>query len=56
MSDASIAIDKLKRIEESWEKLKGIKTNAPEYSPMIEQIAVLSADYQKLVEAAKISE
>lgn len=55
MSDASTAIDKLQRIEELWERLKGIKTNAPEYAPLVKQVAVLSAEYQKLVEAAKTS-
>ncbi len=53
MSDASVAIDKLKRIEKLWEKLKELKTNAPEYASLVKQIAVLSAEYQKLVEAAK---
>ena len=56
MSDASIAIDKLKRIEELWEKLKGIKTNSPEYGTLVKQIAALSAEYQKIVEATKALE
>jgi hypothetical protein len=53
MSDANIAIDRLCRIEELWEKLKGIKTNTPEYATLVKQIGVLSMEYQKLVEAVK---
>ena len=55
MSDASVAIDKLRCIEELWEKLKGIKTNTPEYTTLVKQIGALSIEYQKLVEAAKVS-
>jgi len=56
MNESIIAIEKLRRIEELWEKLKGIKTNAPEYAPVIKRIAALSAEYQKLLEAAKAPE
>jgi hypothetical protein len=56
MSDSSIAIEKLQRIEELWEKLKGIRTSAPEYEPLVQQIAALSAEYQKHLEAARTPE
>lgn len=52
MTEASIAIDKLRRIEELWEKLKGAKTNTLEYKALIKEIGALSIEYQKLVEAA----
>ena len=53
MSEANIAINKLRRIEESWEKLKGFKTNTPEYRALIKEISVLSTEYQALIESAK---
>jgi hypothetical protein len=56
VSEANIAINKLRRIEESWEKLKGFKTNTPEYQALIKEIAVLSTEYQALIEAAKSQE
>lgn len=56
MSEANVAINKLRRIEESWEKLKGFKTNTSEYRELIKDIAVLSTEYQALIEAAKNQE
>jgi len=53
MTNASIAIDKLRRIEELWEKLKGAKTNTPEYKALIKEIGALSIEYQKLVDATE---
>jgi hypothetical protein len=53
MTEASMAIEKLRRIEELWEKLKGVKHNTPEYAALIKQIGVLSVEYQDLVEAAR---
>ena len=53
MTEARVAIEKLRRIEELWEKLKGFKTNMPEYKALITEIGALSIEYQKLVEAAK---
>jgi hypothetical protein len=53
MNETSIAIDKLRRIEELWEKLKEVKTNTPEYRALVKEIGVLSLEYQQLVEAAK---
>ena len=52
MSEAGAAIDKLRRIEELWEKLKGAKTNTPEYKALIKEIGASSIEYQKLVDAA----
>jgi hypothetical protein len=53
VSEASIAIDKLRHIEELWEKLKAVKPNTVPYSALIQQIGVLSKEYQHLAEAAK---
>ena len=52
MTEASIAIEKLRHIEELWEKLKGTKTNTPEYKALISEIGALSIEYQRLVDAA----
>jgi hypothetical protein len=53
MSDASIAIDKLRHIEDLWENLKRTKTGTPEYAALIKEIAALSTEYQGLVEGTK---
>jgi hypothetical protein len=53
VTEATIAIEKLRRIEESWEKLKAFKVSTPEYRALIRQIAVLSKEYQTIVESAK---
>ncbi len=53
MSEANLAIDKLRNIEALWEKLKAVKTNTPEYVALTKQIGVLSMEYQKIAEAAK---
>ena len=53
MSTTMTAIDELKRIEELWEKLKSVKSHTPEYAALVKQIAALSGEYQKLVEATK---
>jgi hypothetical protein len=53
VSDANVVIDKLRHIEELWEKLKAVKTNTPEYAVLIKQIGVLSIEYQQLAEVAK---
>ena len=52
MSEASVAIDQLRHIEELWEKLKPIKPHTPEYAALVKQIGVLSTEYQRLAEAA----
>jgi hypothetical protein len=53
VSEPSVAIDKLRHIEELWEKLKTVKTNTPEYETLIKQIRVLSTEYQRLIEFVK---
>jgi hypothetical protein len=52
MTEVITAIEKLRRIEELWEKLKGVKRNTLEYAALTKQIGALSAEYQDLVEAA----
>jgi len=52
VTDASIAIEILRRIKELWEKLKGAKTNTLEYNALIKEIGILSVEYQKLVDSA----
>ena len=53
MIESSVAIVKLRNIEELWEKLKGSKTNTPEYTTLITRIGTLSNEYQTLVELAR---
>ncbi len=53
MSDANVAIGKLRHIEDLWEKLKAVKSSTPEYTALIKQIGVLSIEYQKLAEAVE---
>jgi hypothetical protein len=53
VTEESIAIDKLRHIEELWEKLKGAKTNTDEYKALIKEIGILSVEYQKLVDATE---
>lgn len=53
MTESSVAIDKLRNIEGLWEKLKTYKTRTPEYSSLIKKIAILSFEYQTLIESAK---
>lgn len=53
MNNAAMAIEKLRRIEELWEQLRGTKTNTLEYRTIVKQIGVLSMEYQELAEAAK---
>jgi hypothetical protein len=53
MNNASMAIEKLRRIEELWEQLRMTKTNTPRYRTIVKQIGVLSMEYHELAEAAK---
>ena len=50
---ASEAIEKLTHIEQLWEQLRGAKTNTPEYKRLVNEIGVLSMEYQKLAEEGK---
>ena len=53
MNGASLAIEKLRRIEKLWEQLRATKTNTVEYKTIVKQIGVLSMEYQKIAEAAE---
>jgi hypothetical protein len=53
VSEATVAIEKLRHIEELWEKLKAVKPKNPEYATLVKQIGTLSTEYQHLAEAAK---
>jgi hypothetical protein len=53
VSEATVAIDKLRHIEELWEKLKAVKPSTSEYAGLVKQIGALSTEYQRLAEAAK---
>jgi hypothetical protein len=50
---ANEAIEKLTRIEHLWEQLRSTKPNTPEYKKLVNEIGVLSAEYQKLAEAGR---
>jgi hypothetical protein len=47
------AIEKLTRIEQLWEQLRSTRTDTPEYKRLVNEIGVLSMEYQKLAEAAR---
>jgi hypothetical protein len=53
MREASIAIEKLRRIRKLWQKVRGTRVNTPKYRKAIAQIGVLSKEYQKLVNAVR---
>jgi len=53
MTDADLAVDKLQRIQQLWKELGPTRSDAAEYKTLLEQIRVLSAEYQALVEATK---
>jgi hypothetical protein len=50
---ASEAIEKLTRIEKLWEQLRSTRANTPEYKRLVNEIGVLSLEYQKLAEAGR---
>jgi hypothetical protein len=50
---ANEAIEKLTHIEQLWEQLGSTKANTPEYKKLVNEIGVLSMEYQKLVEAGR---
>lgn len=50
---ANEAIETLTRIEQLWEQLKSARTKTPEYERLVNEIGVLSTEYQKLAEAAR---
>jgi hypothetical protein len=53
---ASVAIDKLKHIEQLWEQLRGTRIDTPEYKRIVNEIGVLSMEYHKIFEASEKSE
>jgi hypothetical protein len=51
MNALAIVIDKRRRIEELWEKLRGAKTGTPEYTKIVNEIGVLAMEYHQLVDS-----
>jgi hypothetical protein len=43
-------IDKRRRIEDLWEKLRGEKIGTPEYEATVNEIGVLAMEYHRLTE------
>jgi hypothetical protein len=52
MSEADLAVDKLRRIQQLWTELGRTKLNAPEYQTVLARIRILSAEYQAILDAA----
>ena len=48
MSAFALETDKLRQINELWEKLRATKTNSPEYKRLINEIGVLSMEYHQV--------
>jgi hypothetical protein len=55
MSYATVVIDKRRRIEALWEKLRGTKTDTPEYNAIVNEIGVLAMEYHGLVDLERKS-
>ena len=55
MNTVAKMIDKRRRIEELWEKLRGAKTGSPEYKIIVNEIGVLSIEYHQLIDLGKQS-
>jgi hypothetical protein len=53
MSESSIAVDKLQRIQQLWKELGRTKSDDPDYNTLLKKIRTLSAEYQTLVDEAK---
>jgi hypothetical protein len=53
MNVVTMMIDKRRRIEEPWEKLRGTKTNTSEYKTIVNEIGVLSMWYHQLIDSEK---
>jgi hypothetical protein len=53
MNIATIVIDKRRRIEDLWEKLRSAKTNTPEYKAIVNEIGVLAMEYHQLIDLGK---
>jgi hypothetical protein len=52
-NETSVATEQLRRVRESWRQLGHTKLNTPEYQTLLNEIAVLSAEYQVLINARK---
>jgi hypothetical protein len=48
MTALAVATDKLRRINQLWEKLRETKTDSPEYKRLINEIGVLSMEYHQI--------
>lgn len=48
MNAVELAADKLRHINQLWEKLRGTKTDTPEYKRLINEIGVLSMEYHQV--------
>jgi hypothetical protein len=44
---------KLQRIQQLWTEVQRMKQSDPEYKPLLENIRVLSAEYQALIEGSE---
>ena len=53
MNEANLAVQKLQRIQQLWIELGRTKLDTHEYSRLMKEIRVLSAEYQLLVDAPK---
>jgi hypothetical protein len=50
MNNPDLAADKLRRIENLWEKLRRTRTDTPEYKSLVNEIGSLSMEYHQLVD------
>lgn len=50
MNAVAKVIDKRRRIEELWEKLRGEKIGTPEYKATVNEIGVLAMEYHQLTD------
>jgi hypothetical protein len=48
MSTAAVSIDKRRRIESLWKRLRCLKIHTPEYETILSEIRVLSMECDKL--------
>jgi hypothetical protein len=55
MDCATVAIDKRRRIEHLWGKLRGAKTDTPEYNAIVNEISVLAMEYHALIDLERKS-
>jgi ankyrin repeat protein len=46
-------LDKLQRIQQLWKKQEQVKLGTPEHEALMQQIRVLSAEYQALIDTPK---